>query len=558
MNVIKTIGRKGVVVGLSLALCATMVSPAFAAQVLNNENKGQFIGENGALLGHDGNGGAGNQYDYELGESLELEKTLVIGAGVSASIDLKGNDLKHTGATGSVITIQNGGELELDDTTAATDDEGNYTAGRVTGGKGATDKVLPGSIGGGVYIEKDGKLDMKGGIISDNTARWGGGIGNNGTVVMSGGQISGNMATEGKHGVGGGVFNANNFTMKDDAAIIGNTSNGDGGGVYNSGDFVMENGKINGNTTKADGGGVHMYTGWRVSGATGSFIMKNGEIADNTVLNSSGGGVGLEDGIFTMNGGSIVRNEAPKINGVASYSDGTIITVNDDNVIICNYGNDGVETRHNPGEAVRENVVEPQIGVPGSYDEVVYCKECDGELNRTPMTIPALEEENNGGNNGGNAGAPIVDTPATVEIEDEAVPLAGLFTRADAIGYLWEQSGSPEAELSTFEDVPEDHEWAVAIGWAQDMGIAVADQEGNFRPDDLVLRWVEDLEAEPEGEFEEFLNRYAVFAGIELDAGELFVELGGEPTDIVMGEDAQAIFDSFFAKLAEALEELAA
>ncbi len=174
------------------------------------------------------------------------------------------------------------------------------------------------------------------------------------------------------------------------------------------------------------------------------------------------------------------------------------------------------------------------------------------------MTIPALEEENNGGNNGGNAGAPIVDTPATVEIEDEAVPLAGLFTRADAIGYLWEQSGSPEAELSTFEDVPEDHEWAVAIGWAQDMGIAVADQEGNFRPDDLVLRWVEDLEAEPEGEFEEFLNRYAVFAGIELDAGELFVELGGEPTDIVMGEDAQAIFDSFFAKLEEALEELAA
>lgn len=100
--------------------------------------------------------------------------------------------------------------------------------------------------------------------------------------------------------------------------------------------------------------------------------------------------------------------------------------------------------------------------------------------------------------------------------------------------------------------------WAVAIGWAQDMGIAVADQEGNFRPDDLVLRWVEDHEVEPEGELEEFLNRYAEFAGIELDADELFVELGGEPTDIVMGEDAQVIFDSFFAKLEEALEDQAA
>ncbi len=144
------------------------------------------------------------------------------------------------------------------------------------------------------------------------------------------------------------------------------------------------------------------------------------------------------------------------------------------------------------------------------------------------------------------------------EIEDEEVPLAGLFTRADAIGYLWEQAGRPEAELSTFEDVPADHVWAEAIGWAQDAGIAVADQEGNFRPDDLVLRWVEDLEAEPEGELQEFLNRYAQYAGVKLDAGELFVELGGEPEDIVMGEDAQVIFDSFFAKLEEALEDQAA
>lgn len=158
-----------------------------------------------------------------------------------------------------------------------------------------------------------------------------------------------------------------------------------------------------------------------------------------------------------------------------------------------------------------------------------------------------------------NVDVPLGELPGdTTEIEDEAVPLAGLFTRADAIGYLWEQSGSPEWELSDFEDVPEDHQWAVAIGWAQDMGIAVADLDGNFRPDDLVLRFVEDLEIDPEGEFEEFLNRYAVYAGIKLDEGELFIELGSEWDDIVMGEDAQVIFDSFFAKLETALAEQAA
>lgn len=147
------------------------------------------------------------------------------------------------------------------------------------------------------------------------------------------------------------------------------------------------------------------------------------------------------------------------------------------------------------------------------------------------------------------APAPEEEEDVLEEIEDDAVPLAGLLTRADAIGYLWEQAGSPDAELSDFADVPEDHEWAVAIGWAQEMGIAVADEEGNFLPDDLLLRSSD----EPEGEFQEFLNRYAVFAGIELDDGELFIELDGDPDDIVMGEDAQVVFDGFFARLETAL-----
>ncbi len=142
----------------------------------------------------------------------------------------------------------------------------------------------------------------------------------------------------------------------------------------------------------------------------------------------------------------------------------------------------------------------------------------------------------------------------TTTIEDEETPLAGLLTRADAIGYLWEQTGSPEADLSDFADVPEDHYWAAAIGWAQDMGIALPDEEGNFRPDDLVLRTSD----EPEGELQEFLNRYAVFAGVELEEGERFITLEGEAGDILMGEEAQAIFDQFFAELEAALEAKAA
>ena len=86
------------------------------------------------------------------------------------------------------------------------------------------------------------------------------------------------------------------------------------------------------------------------------------------------------------------------------------------------------------------------------------------------------------------------------------------------------------------------------------MGIALADEDGNFRPDDLVLRSTDAIE----GELQEFLNRYAVFAGIELDEGELFIELDGAPDDVIMGEEAQVIFDEFFAKLEEALADMAA
>ncbi len=443
--------------GLAFPLmeCAGMIAPAFAAQVLDNSNKGQFIGSNGALLGHDGSGGRGDRYDYELGESLELEKTLVIGAGVAASIDLKGNDLKHTGATGSVITIENGGELELDDTAAEEDENGNYIAGSVVGGKNTFE-------GGGVYIKQGGAFDLKGGKISGNQAQVGGGI-----AI----EITANIDT--------------------------------------------------GEDTSSD------------------FTMYGGSIIHNEAVDKGSNGISFYAPYEDVNES---KNELAKLH----------IKINDDAVICNGDGENGmVEEQH---EFVNWHVTIPaKVGVEG--EETGTCAHCTATATRP---IPALEGEENNGGNGGGMTPPAIDTPDTVEIEDEAVPLAGLFTRADAIGYLWQQSGEPEAELSTFEDVPEDHVWAVAIGWAQDMGIEVADQEGNFRPDDLVLRWVEDHEAEPEGELEEFLNRYAAFAGIELDADELFVELGGEPTDIVMGEDAQVIFDSFFAKLEEALEEQAA
>ena len=48
---------------------------------------------------------------------------------------------------------------------------------------------------------------------------------------------------------------------------------------------------------------------------------------------------------------------------------------------------------HAPGEPVRENQVPAQMGVAGSYDEVIYCTVCETELSREKKDIPALEPE---------------------------------------------------------------------------------------------------------------------------------------------------------------------
>ena len=94
--------------------------------------------------------------------------------------------------------------------------------------------------------------------------------------------------------------------------------------------------------------------------------------------------------------------------------------------------------------------------------------------------------------------------PAEVEIDDPAVPLsAGPVTRAQFVDYLWRHEGEPEADVPTFTDVPADHEYAPAIGWAQSIGI-IDGQE--FQPDELVTG----------GAVRTILTRFADYAGMAM------------------------------------------
>ena len=45
---------------------------------------------------------------------------------------------------------------------------------------------------------------------------------------------------------------------------------------------------------------------------------------------------------------------------------------------------------HTPAEAVSENVVQPTCTTAGSYDSVIYCSECNEEISRETIIIPAI------------------------------------------------------------------------------------------------------------------------------------------------------------------------
>lgn len=177
---------------------------------------------------------------------------------------------------------------------------------------------------------------------------------------------------------------------------------------------------------------------------------------------------------------------------------------------------------HTPGETVIENEIPATATVGGSRDEVVYCTECDVELSRETVTNPAIEIV-----------VPVVPGEGEVEeIDAPSVPLVGLMTRAEFVNYLYVQAGSPTAALSTFTDVSADHEYAMAIGWAEANGITLGVGNGKFDPDAIVTVEQADL----------FLERYAQFQGIDMP--ELSTLAGKVPGEIL--DNADEVLTEFF------------
>lgn len=239
--------------------------------------------------------------NYYLSEDIKLPYNLRVPAGVTVNLCLNGKLLTGTGK-GSVITVAEGGTLNLTDC--------------------QPDTVIEGKMTSKVWVPAEGgTIVLNGGVITGGEAQSGGGIYSEGTVTMYAGNLAGNKASasSSQSHPGGGVHNLGTFTMYG-GTILGNRSYnssdsgssvyyvGIGGGVCNEGSFLMYGGMICKNDGYHNGGGVYN---------AGSWEMRGGSVEQNTAYY----GAGFENtGTLTLYGGSIQNNVVTYHGGgIANY-----------------------------------------------------------------------------------------------------------------------------------------------------------------------------------------------------------------------------------------------
>jgi hypothetical protein len=251
---------------------------------------------------------AGGEYTITVTKDFNAVSKIISGGEYEGkNIILKGDADNRTitfnKTTGNTLVEISHGTLTLDTITLKGVDQtkNNYKAlviisdtasmvikegAKITGNINLTtgDPDVPGFTGGGgVQIIRGGTLVMEGGEISGNSATQGSGVGIwNGTFIMKAGLIQGN-----------GLYHYdNNISSR-------------GGGVHLNleGDvFTMESGRITGNKATRGGG---------VSVCCGIFTMRGADsLISENIAGATGGGVGICCSTFIMEDGVISKNKA--------------------------------------------------------------------------------------------------------------------------------------------------------------------------------------------------------------------------------------------------------
>jgi hypothetical protein len=279
--------------------------------------------------------------------NLTLDKVTISGG--SSTYD--GGGIYNAG----ILTITDGSIITGNKSTVDGGGVFNDYAGALTIHNSTISKNIA-YYGGG--IRNDGHMTVDPTTITGNIAYNGGGVFNYGTATFAHTTISANIAkvrvdgTSFYDGNGGGIYNSGYLSFAD--GIITKNTAYYGGGIFNysGGEVELTNSTISGNIAKLKavtikyGGYTYNYFHGGVSGGIdnrGTLTTHNSTITGNSAVGKSvkvkynghtytysyggrGGGIGNYEGFLYLNGGSITKNSATFYGGGLFNDHGSIPT----------------------------------------------------------------------------------------------------------------------------------------------------------------------------------------------------------------------------------------
>ena len=238
------------------------------------------------------------------------KKIILKGAGIDPKLNADSN---NTSLQHNIFTVKDGGELTLENLTLTNGNGSSWGGGAVLVNESCTLNMtncnvngckVDNGVGGAIHAEgKKTLVYIKGGEISGNKAREGGGISlsNGAKAVLENCTIT--LCKETISSIGGGGMYANGATVKmTNCTLMGNEAEDSGGAIFATGSSVeLTNCTITGNTAVTAGGGIYTYKG--------GLTMTSCTLIGNRAR-TSGGGMTISDGIADIKDCSLRGNMA--------------------------------------------------------------------------------------------------------------------------------------------------------------------------------------------------------------------------------------------------------
>ncbi len=160
--------------------------------------------------------------------------------------------------------------------------------------------------GGGIYTQND--LTLTDSVVSGNRSTYeGGGISTNKNLEVIRSEISNNEAT-GVSSRGGGIRATGYMLVIRDSDASSNFTTGLGGGIYAEGTMLIEGSNFAGNVAGTHGGAIF-------KGSTLNFTMLDSTVTGNRATGGAGGGLAVSGDVVVIRDSSVSFNVSASVGG---------------------------------------------------------------------------------------------------------------------------------------------------------------------------------------------------------------------------------------------------